>query len=251
MEVFCGKGFLPSLTISDAAVERLNDTTAFKAEPPIAKEFTNFFREKKVSLFNAGYKNTKGLPVLQTKPCADVTILDLYHYIIGEDARAATEAIRAEKDPDRRRALKTLMLMFCIPFGTFSYRKRDKLLQPSGLMVIDIDDIDDPAMLARLKRLLPHDKRYETELLFTSPGGEGLKAFIRIGMLNGRPLRDVFAEVDRHLRFEYGINADASGKDEARACFLCYDPDCYINPKYLENTASNCTNNEHNNISLL
>jgi hypothetical protein len=30
-----------------------------------------------------------------------------------------------------------------------------------------------------------------------------------------------------------GADPDKSGSDVSRACFLPYDPDCFINPKYL------------------
>ena len=36
-----------------------------------------------------------------------------------------------------------------------------------------------------------------------------------------------------HLCFHHGIDPDKSGSDVSRACFLPYDPDCFINPKYL------------------
>lgn len=44
---------------------------------------------------------------------------------------------------------------------------------------------------------------------------------------------EYFNAVANYLRQTYGLEADKSGKDVSRSCFLPYDPEAYINPKNL------------------
>ena len=46
-------------------------------------------------------------------------------------------------------------------------------------------------------------------------------------------LQTYFKAVCNYLKQTYQLEVDGSGKDVARACFLPYDPQVYINPKYL------------------
>lgn len=189
--------------------------------------------KKLISLFAQGYRNKEGKPVLQNRPSMEVDIQYLYDYIIGMEAKEATLAIRREEDEDKQRELKMLTLRTCTPFGTFSYRNAKGLKEPSGLMVVDIDHIDDHDELIRLRERLKNDEKYLTALLYISPRGKGLKWFIEVGDMGGLSLREFFTQVARHVAFTYGVNIDSSGKDVPRTCFLSHDPECYINPKYI------------------
>lgn len=186
-----------------------------------------------VSFFNAGYINEKkGVAVLQCNPCKEVSIIDIYNYVRGDEARKATKALRAETDEKKQKTMKTLSFCYCTPFGTFSYRNAEGLKEPSGMMVVDIDDLKDEEHVKTLREALLQDKRFETELLFISPRGRGLKWFIQVGDMGGRTLKEFFPIVARHIAFCYGIDIDPSGKDTPRPCYLSHDPECYINPKY-------------------
>lgn len=188
-----------------------------------------------ISLFNAGYiSRVTGKPVMQNKPyIQEATLASVHEYITGNFAKRETEALRAETDEDKQKAMKMLTLQYCTPFGTFSYRDSKHLIQPSGMMVVDIDDMADHAQLLALRDALKEDRMYETELLFVSPRGNGLKWFIGVGDMGGMQLKDYFRQVARYVQFEYGVLIDESGKDVARACYLSHDPECYINPKYI------------------
>ncbi|MBQ0021636.1 MAG: virulence protein E [Prevotellaceae bacterium] len=192
-----------------------------------------------ISIFNPGYINSKGRAVMQTRPYQQtVSLTQVYKYIVGDYAKKETIALRQEQNEDKQKELKLLTLRYCTPFGTFSYRDNNHLIQPSGMMVVDIDHIDDHQQLLALRQALIHDRRFETELLFVSPRGSGLKWFINIGDMKGMQLRDFFRLVARHVQFEYGVQIDESGKDPSRACYLCHDLECYINPKYLTSSLS-------------
>ena len=62
--------------------------------------------------------------------------------------------------------------------------------------------------------------------------GDGLKWIININTAEVSH-EEYFNAVANYLRQTYGLEADKSGKDVSRACFLPYDPEAYINPKNL------------------
>lgn len=47
-----------------------------------------------------------------------------------------------------------------------------------------------------------------------------------------KPYNEYFRAVSNYIKKTYGVEPDKSGKDIARACFLPYDPDAFINPNY-------------------
>jgi|GEM_PF-3218606 len=143
-----------------------------------------------VSVFPPGRMDRRaGRAVLSCEPSGTATVADLWQYIRGPVARAATAALRAEPDAERQRRLKALTLSYCTPFGTFSYRNTQGLLRPSGMMVADFDHIDDPLRLGQLRQALIDDPYYQTDLLFVSPRGHGLKWFVHVGPGRRAPAR--------------------------------------------------------------
>ena len=83
-------------------------------------------------------------------------------------------------------------------------------------------------------KVLLNDPKIETELLFTSPSGDGLKWIVPI-YYNDLTHDEYFEAVKNYLDDAYNLKIDASGKNFSRACFLPHDPNIYINPKYLSN----------------
>ena len=89
------------------------------------------------------------------------------------------------------------------------------------------------------KRLLD-DFYLETKLLFRSPSGDGLKWIVpidpfkhRLGAFTLQEAHSLnFEAVFNYIQHKYNVEVDKSGKDVSRACFLPYDPEAYINPKY-------------------
>src|SRR5690606_1427445 len=96
----------------------------------------------------------------------------LFQRITGPDYQQQTQSLRQLTDPKQRRQYKATHFP-CVSFaGTFERRGDRHLLQPSGLLVIDLDDLPDPAPVREALIAAP---AYETELLFVSPSGNGLK----------------------------------------------------------------------------
>ena len=112
--------------------------------------------------------------------------------------------------------------------GIFSKRNEANIIQHSNLLVLDFDHI---ANVEDLKQKLLQDQYFETELLFISPSGDGLKWVIPIN-IHEAVHQDYYRAVKNYIKATYNLDVDQSGKDVCRACFLPYDKEAYINPKY-------------------
>ena len=168
-------------------------------------------------------------PITNTKPSKNFTLLDAYHYIIGDTAKERTQKLRSFGDAKQSRMFKAANFDYCTFSGTFATRTDKALINHSGLLCIDFDHLQN---LDSLRSQLLQDEYFDTQLLFRSPSGDGLKWVIKID-ISQTPHVDYFRAVANYLFQTYGVEADKSGKDISRACFLPYDLNCFINQKYL------------------
>jgi hypothetical protein len=168
-------------------------------------------------------------PITNILPYASITPLQLYHLIRGNRYVERTQFLRTLTKPLEARKYKAERFEYVCISGTFTKRGDAFLIQHSGLLVIDIDHIQN---VEEVKERLLTDKFFKTVLLFCSPSGNGLKWIIEID-LNKCDHLMWFRSVSAYLEDVYHLTADKSGKDVSRACFLPYDPNIYINPKYL------------------
>ena len=165
-------------------------------------------------------------PITNTKPFKNITLLDVYHYLTGDTARRRTLELRAMEDPKRARNFKAANFDYCSFSGTFRSRSDKDLIEHSGLICLDFDHLKD---VESLFRILLDDECFETQLLFRSPSGDGLKWIVPINIAE-MPHGDYFRAIANYIRSTYGVEVDKSGKDVSRACFLPYDPQAFINP---------------------
>jgi hypothetical protein len=116
----------------------------------------------------------------------------------------------------------------CLPgvlfSGKFSERKNDALVQHSGLLCADLDNLNGELQNAR-EKLLGSPYLFA---VFTSPSGGGLKAVFRV-RTDGAKHRGSFRAVEQHVKELTGIQIDESCKDSARLCFVSHDPAAYHN----------------------
>lgn len=129
-------------------------------------------------------------------------------------SRKLVEQYRSTKDDKFKRALPG----YCFA-GTFSHRSASGLIQHSGLIVLDFDDVQN----------LPNFKRSVSELpfvlsAFISPSNNGLKCVVKIP-----PEPEKHEGYFRALQDAFDQPLDPSGKDVSRFCFESYDPEIYIN----------------------
>lgn len=169
-------------------------------------------------------------PISNIYPSSNLSLIDTYELIKSEKYRASTEQLRAIQIKDGARKLKASKFDYVTFSGTFSKRNDKELLNHSGLLTIDFDHLTN---LQQLKNQLLKDEYFETELLFISPSGDGLKWIIPIDTTESTH-QNFFTAIANYIRETYHLEVDKSGKDISRACFLPFDPEVYINPKYLE-----------------
>lgn len=176
-------------------------------------------------------------PIRNTRPCRDASPQDIYKYITSDYAKANTETLRSITDPKERSRYKAANFDYVTPGGLFRSRKESDLIQASGYMVVDFDHIPDPDGLVLL---LANEDNFETVLAFRSPSGDGVKWFVNLPVGQTKPdgtpftYGEFFTILSNYVRHAYGYEADSSGKDICRACFLPFDPDAFLNPFFIE-----------------
>jgi hypothetical protein len=168
-------------------------------------------------------------PISNTKPYKTISVLDVYGLIKGPWNIQRTQTLRQIRDVEEARAFKANEFNYVSLSGIFGKRSDKHLKQHSGLMVLDFDHLSD---VDGVKKKLLADESLETVLLFRSPSGDGLKCVIEID-ISHMDHKNYFKAVSNYLMATYQLEVDGSGKDVSRACFLPYDPEVFINPKYL------------------
>lgn len=166
-------------------------------------------------------------PITNVFPSEDVTLAAIGRLILGPDLARQTELLRSfPPASEERKRLKTDLPSFT-PGGTFTRRANRDIKERSGLLGLDFDHVSD--LLGVRARLL-EDVDLPIELLFISPSGDGLKAIVRVPLAYDHLTN--FRALTVHLIKHHGITPDPSGKDIARACFACHDPEAWIHPMY-------------------
>ena len=166
-------------------------------------------------------------PIQNTEPYRAITVVDVYSYVVGHYAKQQTETLRTMPSSSEAKKFKATHFDYCTFSGLFRRRNEKELLQHSGLMCLDFDHVGNPDTLK--EQLLKHEY-FDTELMFTSPSGDGVKWIIPIELKGWEHAR-LFKAVANCIKSTGLPPVDNSGSDVARSCFLPYDPQAYINPK--------------------
>ena len=149
---------------------------------------------------------------------------DIRNWIVeGKGKFASTiTAIRATEDDEKQSELKRSLpaVMFS---GTFRKRSSKELIQHSGLICMDFDKVERPDQIIDNMRFDPH-----LALAFISPRGNGVKAVFCIP--DDSEQAEAFETVRDYCATMYELEADESGKDVSRLCFLSVDPEAHYAP---------------------
>lgn len=168
-------------------------------------------------------------PVRNTIPHKSICLLDAYNYIVGEYAKQRTEKLRTITDPKQARQYKATNFDYCTFSGMFTTRNDKALVNRSDLLCVDFDHLQNVDLL---RNQLLQDEYFETQLLFVSPSGDGLKWIISIDAAKTSH-GEFFVAVANYILQTYKVAVDKSGRDISRACFLAYDPNAFIHPNNL------------------
>jgi hypothetical protein len=163
------------------------------------------------------YKNIKSVA-----PLKDTPVLKILESIRDGEYKQKVSNIRLETKKEERNKLKSQLpyVTFC---GTFSTRSNSNLKSHSGLACLDFDDVE---QLEYLRDSINEDSF--TFSSFVSPSGDGLKVLVKIPMIdNNNDYQDYYVELIKHYSKYH--NLDEGTKDLARACYLSYDKDLFLN----------------------
>lgn len=140
-----------------------------------------------------------------------------------------TRALRAIADKASARSYKGQQLPYVTFSGVFAYCNDASIVRHSGLLCIDLDGVED---VDALKQQLIADGHFFTVLAFRSPSGNGVKWVIVIDLATADH-KTWFHAVRNYLLANYDSLTpkivDSQCQNVSRACFLCYDPQAYVN----------------------
>ncbi len=178
-------------------------------------------------------------PITNTVSRQSMNLLEVHQYITHDAAakqhtatlrdllRRVAQGEATEEDARRYKASHFDFVLFS---GLFRSRTDAGLFVHSGLLCLDMDHLGGPEAVSALRQRLLQDPCHPTLLLFTSPGGDGLKWVIRIDLTRCPQHLTWFLALEQYVQERYGVAIDRKCSNVSRACFLPHDPDCYIHP---------------------
>ena len=170
-------------------------------------------------------------PVRNVFPLNILKLHEIHSLITSNTYKSVTERLRSISDIKEKRKFKANNFDYVTFSGVFEKRSDKELIKHSSLITIDFDHLENTQMV---RDQLLQDEYFDTELLFTSPSGDGLKWIVKIDLSEATP-QDYFKAIANYLQHTYNIEVDQSGKDVSRACFLSYDPDAFLHKRHRNN----------------
>jgi predicted P-loop ATPase len=158
--------------------------------------------------------------ITQTKNGSNQLLDDILNGIQNGKWQDLCLKIATEKDKEKRQELKKTVPYFT-PSGIFDNRRNDGLIEHSGFIAIDIDDIDNIEAVERILRVDDY-----TYALFRSISGNGLCVLVKIDKAKHR---DAFDALQVYYFDLLKLPIDNACKDVARARFVSYDPSLFKN----------------------
>lgn len=143
-----------------------------------------------------------------------ISVFDALDRIKKGKSKGLVDQIRKTIDKERSQELKKNLPSICFS-GKFTERKDDCILEHSGFVCLDFDNVSED----RREDLIKDEYIFS---VWTSPSGNGLKALVKI------------KESSKHRQhyqalIERFADIDVSGINESRVCYESYDPEIYIN----------------------
>jgi hypothetical protein len=159
-------------------------------------------------------------PITNKVPSEAISLPQVCDLLVAEKYKLLCSVLRESADKKALTAAKKKLDY--VTFGaTFSQRHIDGLVQPSGYIIMDFDDLPNAQ---EIKQVLSTDAFFF--LVFISPSGRGIKALLHIG---DQDFKKAFVDISLYCQQQYGLVPDISGSDITRACFLSYDPHFFYN----------------------
>ena len=146
-----------------------------------------------------------------------ITVVEALDRIRNGKSEKNISIVRKAKDKKAKADAKKNLPSVCFS-GKFSERKDNFLIEHSGYVILDFDDIED---VDKRKKELCEDKY--SYAVWISPSGNGLKVLVKI------PPRE-----KDHEHYYMGLidkypELDTTSRNLSRVCYESYDPEIYIN----------------------
>lgn len=165
--------------------------------------------------------------IFDTTDPLHIDVVEILKRIKDGNSKDIVEKIRLEKDKDQKGEIKKRLPSICFS-GRFSERKASSLLEHSGLICLDIDDLDEKK-IQTIKNEICDDEHVFA--CFVSPSGAGLKIIIKIHPDKAEH-KSQFLALEKHFNnilSNHSACVDKSGKDVGRVCYESHDPQIYFN----------------------
>ena len=119
-------------------------------------------------------------------------------------------------------------LPYWTPAGLFHYRSGAGLIDHSGHVAIDLDDLEagDGTRVMQTAVADPHCK-----CAFRSATARGVRLIFACPPCRPIAHRSVFERAAAYVLNHYGVEPDLCGSDVARACFVSWDGGLWLNPE--------------------
>ena len=157
-----------------------------------------------------------------------VSLMELLSKIgdCDKSIKRIVDVVSKEKDKSKRNELKQKLLPVFCPNGTFEKRDDDALIELSGVVCIDLDDVVD--LQGEKNRL----KTFPCVLsIFKSPSQNGLKVLVLHDLIDPMRFHDMYSYLGERLGLtgRTDLIFDTRCGHVSRACFMSVDKDIYIN----------------------
>lgn len=157
-----------------------------------------------------------------------VPLMELLRKIGGCDKsiKRIVDVIAKEQDKSTRNKLKEKLLPVFCPNGTFQKREDQALIDMSGVVCFDLDDVKD--LQGEKNRL----KAFPCVLsIFRSPSQNGLKVLVLHDLIDPERFQDLYGHLGEQLGLtgRNDLKFDTRCGHVSRACFMSVDKDIYIN----------------------
>lgn len=179
-------------------------------------------------------------------PFCEISVEQLYRMLISsENLKVLTEQVR---NSENIQIAKTTLLPYVTPCGTFTRRSSKCFISPSGLTVVDIDQLHSYQEASEMSQTLFNDPLLQPVLTFISPSGLGVKALVPYNQLcltdEEQNIKTNIRLAMQYIEMAYGPEVDVSietaakvvdisGKDIVRSCFLSHDPYARLRKSHL------------------
>lgn len=173
-------------------------------------------------------------PITNTVPSKELSLLDVIKLIKTDELYQLTSDLRNLPD-EKKSDFKKNRFPGVTFSGVFSKRTDSSIISNSSLIAVDIDKIGEEKANSIKEKMTANSP---IVLCFTSPSGDGIKMIFKVDSKK-HTTRDNYEAACSYIRKHFGIedqHLDTSCSNVSRLCFLCHDPNAWVNSILLENT---------------